>query len=79
MAKINRIAVQVTYTVALIDIDMQQDEMEQLIEIAEKCGQGTVKSESTKFQSAVEWLNQNIREQDSMGHSYTIMDISIPD
>ena len=43
--------------------------------IAEKNGGGTVKSESTRFPDAIEWLNNNIREHDSLGHNYTIMDI----
>ena len=75
MSNVKRLAVSVTYTVALEDIEMSESVKQQLIEIAEKNGGGTVKSESTLFPDAIEWLNGNIREHDSLGHNYTIMDI----
>ena len=75
MSNVKRIAVSITYIVALEDIEMSDSAKEQLIEIAEKNGGGTVKSESTRFPDAIEWLNNNIREHDSLGHNYTIMDI----
>ena len=75
MSDVKRIVVQVTYTVGLEELEMPESAKNQLIEIAEKNGCGTVKQESTKFPDAVEWLNSNIRERDSLGHHYSILDI----
>ena len=44
MSNVKRIAVSITYIVALEDIEMSDSAKEQLIEIAEKNGGGTVKS-----------------------------------
>jgi hypothetical protein len=75
MSNVKRIAVQITFCVELGDVDMPESAKEQLIEIAETCGGGAVKQESTIWPDALDWLNANIREHDSLGHKYSILDI----
>jgi hypothetical protein len=36
---------------------------------------GVIKTESTLWPDAIEWLYANIKEQDSIGHKYEIIQV----
>ncbi len=73
MATLKRLAVQITYSVALEDIELSDDVKSQLIEIANF--NGVIKTESMRCPDAREWLCDNIRERDSLGHKYEIIEL----
>lgn len=73
MQKLNRIAVKVTFEVVLLDVDIPEKAKEQILARAEE--NGIIKTESTMWPDAIEWLCANIAERDSLGHKYEIIQV----
>jgi hypothetical protein len=73
MEKLKRISVKVTYTVSLEDVDIPEDAKRHIIHFAQYGGRRV--KDWTIFEDAIDWLNHNINESDSLGHEYEIIDL----
>ena len=73
MEKLNRIVVKVTFEVVLEDVEITEKGKTQILERSNE--NGIIKTESTRWPDAVDWLCNNIKEHDSLGHTYEIIQV----
>lgn len=82
MRTIKNLTVKVTYTVALGEVEVEDEEYESLMKAHnEYCGEVPSPDECCCFNGkqalspASEWLSENIKENDAMDWEYEIQDI----
>jgi nucleoside-triphosphatase THEP1 len=71
MKKIKNLKVKVTYTVGVGDFEAPENVVEQLKKAMDK-SKGISMDEYGYFEEASQWLQQNIRERDSMEWSVEV-------